>query len=50
MKDWVGYLGAPVAVAGVLLREPSMVGSGLSFLLLWQAVSLRARMGLRRRP
>lgn len=41
VKDWLGYLGAPVAAAGVLLREPAIVASGLSFLLLWRALSLR---------
>jgi hypothetical protein len=48
MKDWLGYAGLPVVAAGLLLKDHSIIGSGLSFLVVWQAVSVRSRLPLRR--
>jgi hypothetical protein len=43
MREGVGYLGLPVVLWGLLQGIPLVVGSGLSFMLAWQALSLRRR-------
>lgn len=47
MHRWVGYVGLPVVAVGLLRGDVHVVGSGLSFLLLWQAVLLRAQASAR---
>lgn len=43
MRPAVGYVGLAVVAAGLVLANPYIVGSGLSFLLGWQAIHLRRR-------
>lgn len=43
VKDWVGFVAVPVVAVGLLRADLHSVGAGLSFLLAWQALSLRRR-------
>jgi hypothetical protein len=50
MKDWTGLVALPVVAVGLLRAEAALVGAGLSFLLAWQALSLRAHARCGRGP
>lgn len=42
MHDNLGYLGVAVVLAGLWHANPLIVGSGLSFLLIWRRQTPRA--------